>query len=68
MSDDQLPRPLRSQTVMALLRALDEQHAAMGCRNEGQGSYVVEVHHPPNGRPAFVRVTSTFEVPLRDST
>lgn len=51
---------------MALLCALDQQHAAMGHRNEGQGSYVVEIHHPPNGRPAFVRVTSTFEVPLRE--
>lgn len=66
MSDDQLPRPLRSPTVMALLRALDQQHAALGHRNEGQGSYVVEVHHPANGRPAFVKVTSTFEVRLRE--
>lgn len=63
---DQLPRPLRSQTVMALLCAPDQQHAALGHRNEGQGSYVVEIHHPPNDRPAFVRVTSTFEVPLRE--
>ncbi len=60
----QLPRPLRDERLLALLEALDNQHAVLGLERRGKGSWSVTVHYPPDGSPAVAQVQTTMEVPL----
>jgi len=62
-----LPRPFQNERLLEFLRALDEQHRALGERQEGKGSWTLVVHYPPDGVPAFARIETTIEVPLAEN-